>query len=831
MKAVLMAGGEGSRLRPMTSTAPKPLIPVADRPIMEHVLRLLRRHGLTETVITTHYLADQVESAFGDGAGLGMELRYAREPEPLGTAGSVKNAQAQLGGEPFLVISGDALTDIDLTALIRYHREQGALVTVALARVPDPVEFGVAVVDDQGRIERFLEKPTWAQVFSDTVNTGIYVMEPEVLDLVAEGKVVDWSADVFPKLLAEGRGVYGYVAEGYWEDVGTHESYLAAQADVLAYRVESERDGYQVAPGVWVAADAEVDPGALLRGPLYIGPRARIGAGARVLEYSVVGAGSVVEPGAELHRAVLHPNAYVGRRARLRGCVVGRNVTVHEDVRIGEGVVVGDGAVLRERSALADRVLVYPGRTVEAGTELNRSLIWLERATRSAFGARGVAGPPGVDLTPERAVQLAGAFAALLPRRATVVLARDHSRAARVLSPAVLSALLAGGLNVRQLGCVPAPLARLTTSGGADGGILVTAEPGDPDSVSLVFLDADGFDLSQSGQRGLDRILGRREYRRTAAGEFGEVDRTPAPLEGYAATLVKRLGGRGTDGVRPKVVVDAAHGTGTLSLPQVLGRLEVDALLVNCGLDEGRPTETAAERLAALHELGTVVRAAGAEFGVRLDALGERFWLVDEQGRPVPEDQQLLLMVRLTAAGYGGGRVVLPATVSRLAERDAARHGAQVHWVTTAPGELGRAAVAADVVLAGDGRGGFTVPRFSPHADGVAAFAQLAALLAEAGQPVSELVAALPRAHVRQRELPTAWETKGLVMRSVVEAAGTRRIDTTDGVRVIEEDGRWALVLPDPTEAVTRLWAEGPDGETADALLDEWTRTIRRSAA
>src|SRR5438067_5511188 len=192
MRAVVMAGGEGTRLRPMTANQPKPLLPVVNRPIMEHVLRLLKRHGFDETVVTVQFLASLVRNYFGDGDDLDMHLTYATEETPLGTAGSVKNAEDALADDQFLVISGDALTDIDLTDMVRFHRESGALVTVGLKRVPNPLEFGIVIADEHGRIERFLEKPTWGQVFSDTVNTGIYVMEPEVLRHVATGESVDW---------------------------------------------------------------------------------------------------------------------------------------------------------------------------------------------------------------------------------------------------------------------------------------------------------------------------------------------------------------------------------------------------------------------------------------------------------------------------------------------------------------------------------------------------------------------------------------------------------------------------------------------------------------
>ena len=449
LRAVVMAGGEGTRLRPMTANQPKPLLPVVNKPIMEHVLLLLRRHGITETVVTVQFLAALVRNYFGDGDELSMQLSYATEETPLGTAGSVKNAEEVLRDAPFLVISGDALTDIDLTDLIRFHREKGALVTVALKSVPDPLEFGIVITKEDGRIERFLEKPTWGQVFSDTVNTGIYVMEPEVLDHVAPGEQVDWSHDVFPALLEEGRPLFGYVADGYWEDVGTHESYVRVQGDVLNRRVEVEIDGFEVSPGVWIGEGAEVDPEAILHGPVYIGSYAKVEAGAELREHTVLGSNVVVKDGAFLHRAVVHDNVFVGSRATLRGCVVGKSTDVMRAARIEEGSVIGDECVIEEDAFVSHGVKVYPFKTIEAGAVVNTSVIWESRGQRGLFGPRGVSGLVNVEITPEHVVRLASAYATTLSKGVTVVTSRDVSRAGRALKRAVIAALNASAINVR----------------------------------------------------------------------------------------------------------------------------------------------------------------------------------------------------------------------------------------------------------------------------------------------------------------------------------------------------------------------------------------------
>jgi mannose-1-phosphate guanylyltransferase / phosphomannomutase len=826
MKAVVMAGGEGTRLRPMTSSMPKPLLPVANRPIMEHVLRLLKRHGLNETVVTVQFLASLVRNYFGDGEELDMELNYANEEKPLGTAGSVKNAEEALKDDSFLVISGDALTDFDLTELIDYHKRKGAFVTVCLTRVPNPLEFGITIVDDDGRVERFLEKPTWGQVFSDTVNTGIYVMEPEVFDYVDPDVSVDWSGDVFPQLMKEGKPVYGFIAEGYWEDVGTHESYVKAQADVLEGKVAVEMDGFEISPGVWVAEGAEVHPDAVLRGPLFIGDYAKVEANTEIREHSVIGSNVVVKSGAFLHRAVVHDNVYIGPQANLRGCVIGKNTDVMRAARIEDGAVIGDECLVGEESIVQGNVRVYPFKTVEAGAFVNTSVIWESRGQAHLFGARGVSGILNVEITPELAVRLAGAYATTLKKGSSVTTARDHSRGARALKRAMISALQTSAIDVRDLENVPLPVARQQTARGSAGGIMIRTTPGVQDNVDIMFFDERGADLSQAAQRKLDRIFARQEYRRAFPGEIGDLTFPASVYDSYTGSLLRSVDTTGVAEAGLKVVVDAAGGSAGLVLPSLLGRLGVDALTINPGLDESRPTETPEERRSGLLRLGDIVASARAAFGIRFDPVGERLSLVDERGAIIEDDRALLVMLDLIAAERRSGRVALPVTTTRIAEQVAAYHGTQVEWTTTSPHDLTRVGRDETTVFGGDGQGGYITPEFSSVFDGSAAFVRLIGLVARAQLTLSQIDARIPRAHVLRHDLATPWAVKGLVMRTVVEAAGERFVDTTDGIRVVESDGRWVMVLPDPAEAITHLWAEGPDEASAQALLDEWSAVV-----
>jgi mannose-1-phosphate guanylyltransferase / phosphomannomutase len=693
--------------------------------------------------------------------------------------------------------------------------------------VANPLEFGIVNTGDDGRIERFLEKPTWGQVFSDTANTGIYIMEPEIFKYVAAGESVDWSQDVFPKLLDLGAPVFGYVADAYWEDVGTLESLLQVQADVLNRQVDIDIEGFEMMPGVWVCEGAEVDPDAILKGPLYIGDYAKVEGGAELREYTVLGSNVVVKSGAFLHRAVVHDNVFIGPQVNLRGCIIGKNTDIMRAARIEEGAVVGDECVVEEEAYISAGVKVYPFKTIEAGALVNTSVIWESRGQRNLFGPRGVSGLVNVEITPELAVRLASAYATTLKKGDVVTTSRDVSRAARALKRAVISALTASAINVRDLEAAPAPVSRFEIAhSDSAGGIMIRTTPGDAQSVDISFLDERGADLSQGARRKLERVFSRQEFRRAFPGEIADMTNPSRTLEDYSQEVMRCVDTTGVLDAGLKVVIDTAGGTAALVLPTLLGRIGIDVLTVNNRLDEASPTETVAEHMRALERLGELVASSRAAFGVRFDPVGERISLVDERGVIVHDDRALLVLMDLVAAELHSGSIAIPITTTRIAEDVARFHHVTTRWAPTSPDELTKAAGFEDAIFAGDGRGGYVIPEFNTAIDGIAAFVRLTGLVARTKLTLSQIDARIPQAHVLRRSVPTPWAAKGMVMRSVVEAAGDRELDTTDGVRVVEDDGRWVLVLPDPAEATTHLWAEGPDADSATELLEEWASVV-----
>ena len=375
MKAVILAGGEGTRLRPLTSNQPKPMMPLANRPMMEHVVRLLATHGFDDIVVTVAFLANQIRDYFGDGSDFGVRMRYATEETPLGTAGSVLNASEELD-DTFLVISGDVLTDIDLGAIVKAHQDAGALASIALKRVENPLEFAIVITRPDGSIERFLEKPSWGEVFSDTANTGIYVLEPGIFDFIHADEVVDFAGDVFPAVLEKKLPLIGTVVDGYWEDVGTLEAYLRAHQDVLDQRVHIDIDGFRIGEGIWLGEGADVDPTARIEGPVVIGDNCRIEGGAHLREYTVLGTDVVVKADAFVDRSVCHDHVYVGPSARLRGCVIGRSTDLRAHARIEEGVVVGDESFIGAGAIINPSIKIYPFKSVDPGAVVTSSIVW-----------------------------------------------------------------------------------------------------------------------------------------------------------------------------------------------------------------------------------------------------------------------------------------------------------------------------------------------------------------------------------------------------------------------------------------------------------------------
>ena len=658
-----MAGGEGTRLRPLTSNQPKPMVPIVGKPCMEHALDLLRAHGLTEVVVTLAFMPQAIRTYFGDGESLGLEMDYSVEEQPLGTAGSVGLAKERLT-DTFLVISGDALCDVDLTALVEAHRAKGAAVTIGLKSVDNPLEFGIVVTDDDGRVERFLEKPSWGQVFSDTINTGIYVLEPEVLRHVPDDRPYDFSKELFPHLLEMGRPIYGHVLDGYWQDVGTLEQYRQANFDALDGAVQLEIPGLRLRGNVWVSEEVDIDQLEPVVGPAFIGVNSRIADAASVGAYSVLTRGVIVREGARVTRTVIDAGTYLGRSAVVEGAIIGRSCDVRDHVRIHEGVAIGDEVTIGPEASIFPGVRIYPFKEIETGAQIHESIIWEKRASKSAFGRDGATGLVNVDLTPETAVQLAESLGTALRRGSRVVASRASSDACRMIQRAIIAGLTSTGVHVADLRISPAAVTRhvLKTQGLA-AGVHVGRSSIDPEVIEIRVFEWPGIQMTDALQKEVEKHFGRRELRRATFAEVGETTYPARVRESYAQDILDAIDLERIRARRFRIAIDYGHSAATFTLPLLLGPLGVEAIGTRGFYVDDAPAE-----LEPL-DVRRIVTGVGADLGVVIDRAAERLLLVDERGEPVPADVGLLLAVQLLVLSGRSGEIAVPVTATELVDQ------------------------------------------------------------------------------------------------------------------------------------------------------------------
>jgi mannose-1-phosphate guanylyltransferase/phosphomannomutase len=825
VQAVVMAGGEGSRLRPLTINRPKPMVAIVNKPCLGHIFDLLKRHGVTDAFLTLQYLASVIQDTYGDGGGVGMRLRYSVEETPLGTGGSVRQLGDALD-ETFIVISGDALTDIDLGRIIAFHREQQAAVTLTLMHVDNPLEYGVVITAADGRIQKFLEKPSWGEVFSDTINTGIYVIEPRVLRRFPVGASFDFSKDLFPRLLAEGEPLYGYVADGYWTDVGSIAEYARANADLLHGRLRAEPLGRELSAGVIAAGEVEIDPSARLQGPIYLGNGVKIGPECEIVGPTVIRDSVVVDARALIDRSIVWRNSYVGERSELHGAILGRQCAVKSRVVLEEGSVVGDHSVVNEGARVRAQVKVWPDKQVEAGAVVGSSLIWGSQGRRALFGRFGVTGLVNVDLTPEFAARLGSAFASTLPQGATVTMNRDQHRTSRMLKRALMGGVLGAGVHVADLSQAPLPIGRFHTRRlGAAGGMHVRVSPFDTRVCDIKFFDAQALDMGRAQERRVENVFFREDFRRVTFGDVGRIFESPRVGEAYSEAFLAEIARkREIAEARFKIVVNYSHGTAAQFLPQLLEPLEVDVVAINGVVSENVGARTLDEFEQEKRELAAIVSTLHASLGVIIDAGGEKVFFVDDRGRIIEDRHFLTALVALTAQ-VTPGPVAVPVFAPAVIEGLVAEAGGRVLRVRAAAEAQMNLAAREHPLLVADGLGGFIFPRFHPSFDGLFAVAKVLELLAVRGTALSEVVDQAPMPHMARLKVECPWEDKGRVMRMLAQEPATERTKQVDGVKHVY-DGEWVLVLPNADQPLFDLWAEGRDQGRAWALVQQYAERV-----
>ncbi|MDQ7797687.1 MAG: mannose-1-phosphate guanyltransferase [Candidatus Edwardsbacteria bacterium] len=829
MKAIIMAGGFGTRLRPLTCQIPKPMVPMVNRPMMEHIIMLLKEHQITEMVALLFHQAESISDYFGDGSDFGVKIDYIRPDADYGTAGAVGMAR-ELLKEPFIVISGDLLTDFDLGGIIAFHNKKKALATITLTRVANPLEYGIVITDQDDRISRFLEKPTWGQVFSDTINTGIYVFQPEVFDLIPVKKEFDFSQDLFPLILSQNKPLYGCITNGYWRDIGNITEYRQAHLDALKGEVRVDIEGDRlnlIGKDIWVGKGSSINAkNSRLTGAVIMGRNVTVGQGTHLHDV-VVGNDCHIGQDAFVEHSIIWSGCRIGDQARVEEAIVCEGVEIGSQAVIEQHAILSSQVKIGSQARVSANVKVWPGKSVDDQAVLTSSLIWGDRWFKEFFAGPRVTGLANMEMTPEFAAKLGAAYGALLGKGSVVLTSRDSHPVSRMINRAVISGLLSAGVKVHELRALPIPIVRYQLkTGGDQGGLHTRKSPFDPKMVDIIFFDKDGKDLPAGKIKNLERMFLREDFSRAQPEDTGVIEFPHRVMEGYREGLLSHIDTQAIREAKYKVVIDYAYGAAAGIFPSILGELGIEVVALNAFENPEKLTKSGDDFVAAQQRLSQMVQSIKADVGFLLDSGAERVFLVDEQGKIMDEDQALAAVCLLVMKGRKVKELAVPVTASRAIEEMARKYQVRVKRSRIDNRSLIEEAAGENVAFVASRRGGYIFPEFQPAFDAMLSITKILELMALTGSKLGSITSEIPPSHMVKKNIPCPWSKKGLVLRTLMEQTKDHpEKQFIDGIKLFY--GRdWVQVLPDPNRELFHINAEADDQNRAQELVNEYTRKI-----
>lgn len=810
MKAVIMAGGEGSRLRPLTCNRPKPMVPIANKPVMEHIIELLKKYGIKDIAVTLQYMPEKIKDYFGDGREYGVSLKYFTEDVPLGTAGSVKNAEDFLD-ETFIVISGDALTDINLQEALEFHKKNRSVATLVLKKVECPTEYGVVVTAPDGKIRRFLEKPSWGEVFSDTVNTGIYVLSPEVLKYFEKGVVFDFSKDLFPILLKKEEPMYGFVTQDYWCDIGDLDAYVGVHTDILDKKVNININAREIRQGVWASEGAVISKEAIIKPPVLIGKNSVVKDGSILGRYSVIGEECHIGEGSTTKRSVLWNSCILKNNVELRGSVLCSGVKCREKTAAFEGTVVGENCILGENSLIKPGIKIWPEKHIDMGTEVCTNIVWGSRYSKNLFGSRGISGEVNVDITPEFASRMAAAYGAVCKKGSGLAISCEEVDALKMVKNACVSGVLSTGTEAYDLGTSLLPVTRSAIRYyNLSGGIHIS-EGNKKGKIIIDVLDNKGRNISRNEERKIENCYIREDFARCQAEEIKAVINVPDHKVFYIRSILNHTISEIHD---LKIALIAPSGDLKNIVSAVLNELKCRYEFVN--------TKEAHDKQKSLFSdlktISQVVRRGGFDVGVYFANSYDKIFLIDTKGRIIADDLYMALISYIHLKSKAGNKVIVPLNASTVIEKMAGENKERVIRTKTSAKELMNR-------ILDDEFDENMLDFFAMNFDPIEAFIRIIDYMAISGTSLAKIVDSIPDFHIIKKEVKCSWSAKGKVIRAIIEE-NSNSVETIEGVKVVGDKG-WVLVLPDAEKPVCKVIGEGYTQEFAHELTDIFVDKVK----
>ncbi|MDP2207936.1 MAG: sugar phosphate nucleotidyltransferase [Bacteroidota bacterium] len=831
MKAIIMAGGFGTRLRPLTANIPKPMVPMVNKPMMQHIVSLLKNHHIDNIISSLFYQPDAISSYFGNGEKFGVTMNYVRAEADYGTAGSVKNAVVSLGipNDQILIISGDVLTDVDLTQAIEFHNSKKAKATLILTHANNPLQFGVVITQDDGRISRFLEKPTWGEVFSDTINTGIYILEPEVLKLIPYREEFDFSKDLFPLMLEQKMDLYGYIADCYWRDIGNLYDYQEAHLDFLSGKVNIKTDGTQ--NNNFVSGEKTVIKTASenISGNNLIGKNSVIDEHA-IISNSVIGDHCMIGAGSIIKNSVVWSGSKIGRNSELSADVVGFDCDIQDGVIVGDNVFISDKCIIGNNAKLIANIKLWPEKIVEDSAVVNRSLVLEDRWLKELFTDARVTGLSNLEMNPEFGARLGAALGTYLGVGKIVATSRDSDNVSRMLNRAMICGLLSAGVSVNDLRAMPIPLVRHELSTGNEAaGIHVRKSPYNKAMTDIIFFDSNGRDLPIRKTKSVERIFFGEDFLRAPANKVGSINFAERTSEVYRQKFLSSLNLEAIRKAKFKIVLDYSYGVAATIFPTLLGSFNIQSVALNSHLDPNKLTRDELEISESLKQLAHIVTSLKYDLGIMIDAGSERITIIDELGNILDGERLLTMVVKLFLDVYPNTKriavpIVAPSEIDVLSKDCSITKTKNSHLA------MMEAAFDKSVAFVGGTKGGFIFTEFFFASDAMYSAAKIIELLAVSGEKFGSLDKNIVKYYSVKRDVMCPWDSKGQVMRHLNKATENADRELVDGVKIkfntSHQDNISVQIIPDRERPFFHIRTEAHTESAAIRLADEYMEKV-----
>ncbi|QXM05337.1 sugar phosphate nucleotidyltransferase [Crassaminicella indica] len=812
IKAVIMAGGKGTRLRPLTCGIPKPMVPIFNKPVMEYSIELLKKYNIDDIAVTMAYLPSVITDYFGSGKEWKVKLNYFIEEIPLGTGGSVKNAEEFLD-DTFIVISGDALTDINIKKAVQFHRDKKSKATLILKKVSVPLEYGVVITDETGKVIRFLEKPSWGEVFSDTVNTGIYILEPEVLDDYKKGDNFDFSKDLFPKLLKEQVPMYGYIMEDYWNDIGDLNSYMKTQFDILEGKVKVKLNCDEVQKGIWIDEGTKIGENVKLYPPVYIGKNTIVGDAVGIHPYTIIGENCEIGKEATLKRSILWKNIKIGGNTHLSGTTVCSNTQIKNGVNIYENSAVGSGTLLSKGVIVKPNIKIWPDKKIEEDTIVSQNLVWGTKQRKTIFGYKDVSGNINIDITPEFASRLGSAFASNLEKEATIIVSSDKSNACDIIKNSFISGILSTGAGVINLKDASMPMNRFAVRHyDADGGIHIRLDPYEKDLAHIEFVDENGANIDRNMERKIENLLNRDDFKRCSVENIKSVMHVDNFSSLYMKNGIKLMSDISKiKRCNPKVMISSTCKN-VLNLSESF--FQSMGCQVQCEYDLYK-YKSLDEYIA---DFSSKIQKNTENIGMILSSNGENMILIDEKGRIIDKEMYTLLVTNILLKLGISKEIIVPYTAPKVIDKMVSSFQGKVIRTKTAPSYIMKE------MLKNDYEENMYL-QYILNYDAILAAGKIIDFLISRDCSLSDLVDELPDFYLIKKEIACDWQDKGRVIKEMIINHKGTNMELFEGIKINNDKG-WALILPDSERAVFNVYTEGLSEEYAKELSTQFSQKV-----